>query len=292
MSLVIPATALGTPYTVFQQDGILVGGGFQITGNPATLQLIYGEQGEFYYSPEVTLPTGAYTAGPSPQGKPLKGLQARNAIAGIGATLSGYFWDRASPVVSFISAASAQAVGAVVIPVVLLADWPPAAPTDGQTVWVELPAAYDPLNARTLRWLATWNQADTAWDVTGPPMTAYVATAEVRANAAYGDLATVGPTITFPILGTYGIGVSCTMQATAASNAGTMSYSLAAAPASDNDALGHRETSVTGIVGGTRITEHAAIAAAATAVAKYKTVAATNVTFSARYVMAWPKRFT
>lgn len=203
MSLTIETTALPDPpsFSEFIAPANLLGGYFQITSNPARIELLYGRYGAAERLPQVDLPPGSYSVGRSPSGDPLVGIRAQNASAGIGATLGGYFWTESDPTLSFIGVASSQVAGTVVIPVVQVADFPPADPSDGSLIILDL---------GTVRWMMEFDSAAGNWQFAGgPPLISEVATPQSTASAAYTNLATVGPSIILPRDGTYDYEWAC-----------------------------------------------------------------------------------
>jgi hypothetical protein len=129
------------------------------------------------------------------------------------------------------------------------------------------------------------------WEfVGGPALAAYVDTSESRGNAAYGDLATVGPQVTAPRAGDYLIehGVNSFPNAATAENAWASAKLGAAAT---NDAEGAYNWSNAANMAAT--TSRALLRALATGdVVKqqYRTVAGTTVNFRWRWLRLTPVR--
>lgn len=246
MSLTIETQALPDPpaFAEFLAPANLLGGYFQVTSNPARVELVYGRYGAAERLPQVDLPPGSYSVGRSPSGDPLVGIRAQNASPGVGATFGGYFWTESDPTLSFIGVASSQIAGTVVIPVIELVDWPPASPADGQTAWLELPASpYNPIGGEPIRWLTTWNNAAGIWNVTGAPLYARVETQQGRNAVAYGDLATLGPDMTIPLGGDYILSCGAKFTSPAGVNGSAyMSYDVGATAALDDDAASFSQT--------------------------------------------------
>jgi hypothetical protein len=73
--------------------------------------------------------------------------------------------------------------------------------------------------------------------VGGPPLSALVAASEQRTATGYGDLATVGPSITLPLPGDYDVKIGARIHSSTANKENWMSYQIGATAASDTDAL-------------------------------------------------------
>lgn len=88
--------------------------------------------------------------------------------------------------------------GATLIPIVNLAAWPPSAPQDGQVSYLNLPATYDPLGGKELRWLCVYDAALAMWQVAGPPLHNRIETVEAgqAASAGVGKVSLNGAVIT------------------------------------------------------------------------------------------------
>jgi hypothetical protein len=126
--------------------------------------------------------------------------------------------------------------------------------------------------------------------VGGAPASVLVATSESRGNAAYGDLATVGPSFTLPVAGIYDITVACHVQGTnGVVGQAWMAYDIGATPASDNWAfVGIVRTASTAMTSaGQRVYRHAGLGAVAV-VSKYKTTAGDAVSFMQRVLEVVP----
>ena len=91
MGLVIPTTSLSDSPTwkTWTLEEALVSGIFNIGGNAATVQIIYGTQGSWHYEDPVNLAPGSYTVKRTPSGIPLIGLRAYNAVSGQVAVIDG-----------------------------------------------------------------------------------------------------------------------------------------------------------------------------------------------------------
>lgn len=301
MALTIPQTSLQNPttWTTWQAQTNLLGGFFTVAGNSAVVQILYGSLGDPRPSDTQTLPTGTYSLAQASDGRgPIYGIQAYNATSGLTATLGAYFYGPHDPVIQYISSASSTAIGTVNIPVTLLANWPPTSPSDGQTVFLELPASYDPVGATAVRWLAVWNAAASIWNVSGPSVSVFVAASQSPGSAAYVDLATVGPQWTVPVLGDYEVAIGCVETSGIANAHAYMSYawtsaSLGAQAASDAWAWASRTSSggADDRTGGSRVTPITNATAASTVTAKYRQQSGQTATFVNRYMTIWPKRF-
>lgn len=295
VALRIPSTTLVDPpnWNEFALSQELVGGYIQITGNPAEVELLYGAQGLSQKTERLVVATGSYNVGRSPSGLPLTGIRARNEVAGFAGVLQGYFWDVNSPTLSFVGTPSSQVAGSVVIPIVALADWPPASPSDGTTVWLDLPAAtYSPELGSDVRWLCVYDAVADLWVVSGQPIVDMVDASESNPNAAYSDLATVGPSLTFPLAGEYLVSQGFQQNPGGASGGNLMSYSIGGAAAADINAA---QTAYTGSAVGvneqhtpTMKRAHTIAADATTLVAKYRRTVANNSNLSKRWLQIEP----
>jgi hypothetical protein len=108
----------------------------------------------------------------------------------------------------------------------------PGAPSDGDE------CIYEASAANKVYWHLKYKASVTKWvKIGGPPLSAEVLTSEARNNAAYGDLTTVGPSITAPLAGDYRLPHGCEMIVGGADNGGMQSPKIGAAAASDNDAV-------------------------------------------------------
>ncbi len=180
-----------------------------IANNSALMQFAVGRVGNWRWTDErefFSIPQSFKVAG-------VLGVKIRNANAGqvarVLATLTGdddIQFESGLPFTGTL-AANGGVSSAVVVPTVALAAFPPANPVDGQLVSLVLPTTYDPVGGKSIRWLCEYDAANALWHVRGPELYAEVSTSEaVNALAAYGDLATVGPSITLPRPGDYVIG--------------------------------------------------------------------------------------
>lgn len=236
MALAIDTVALPDPPAVseFTVPPNLEGGYFQVQGNAARIELVYGRYGAQEKLPALTLPTGSYSVGKPPINKPLVGIRAQNAVAGLGATFGGYFWTPNDPAISYIGTPSSTVVGSVVIPRLTVAEFVAiVSPTDQQVVIVIADATTD------VEWMFQFDSSSGRWRfVGGPPLEAEVETSETTAAVAYGNLATIGPTVNIPITGTYLISHGCWHSSSAASqNSIFMSYDIGGTGAVDADSV-------------------------------------------------------
>lgn len=239
MALVIGTQALPDPPTFveFTAPPHLVGGFFQITGNAARVELLYGRYGAGERLPQTVLPPGSYSVGRSPSGQPLAGIRAQNATAGVGATISGYFWTLSEPSLSFIGIPSSQVVGAIVIPRYTVAQFQALTGIADQQVVI---VVVDATNG--VEWMFQWDASSSFWRfIGGPPLTAEVEPRQTRTSNVFGDLTTFGPAVTLPFTnGDYIIGIGGHLDSAsgpAGSNSAVMSFAIGATPASDADAV-------------------------------------------------------
>ena len=107
---------------------------------------------------------------------------------------------------------------------------PPANPVDGNQ-WIHTPTY----------WQFVYDSTETTYKwkfIGGPPMSHEINTAEANANGAYGDLATVGPTITLPRAGDYEVSFGCMIVAPLNFAEGaSAAIKRGAAATSDNDLI-------------------------------------------------------
>lgn len=158
----------------------------------------------------------------------------------------------------------------------------PGSPFDGQEIVLT-----DSLSAPAYYWRLRYNSTTTKWHaLSGSPLYAEVATSEAKTNAtAYGDLTTVGPTVTVPVVGDYEVQIGALITRT--SDSGYMSFAVGATAAVDVDAV-----SVTlGATGqATLVTTRrkTAIPAATALLAKYRTVSTGTVSWANRWIRVLP----
>jgi hypothetical protein len=296
--LIIPATAGVDPpnFTTFRAPANLLGGYFQVQGNAAIVQLIYGTQGQEQVGPAQSLPTGSYSIGPPPKPLQLIGVRFSNAAAGVGSTFSGYFWDAASPVISYIGAPSTSVVGTITIPRLSAAQFAlltPATNVDQQIVILEV--------GTDIEWMLQWNTGTQKWDyVGGPPIINEVAADETTASAAYVALATAGPSIAVPRPGDYLVEIGAAIFNTAVDDPNfdaRMSYDIGGTGAVDADSIRDRmsiiETGANLNLGGGSFSRQMRKNAltAVTLTAKYKT-SANTMHFAQRYMTLLPIAIT
>jgi hypothetical protein len=114
------------------------------------------------------------------------GFRARSHAAGVPGALIAQVWDLQdgplpqtplSPNVQTLSGGGIvpPPVG-ISIAIVPLASFPPASPTEGQIIVLVLPASYDPVGGKTLRWLLCYDSTNLVWGfIGGPPITVHAA---------------------------------------------------------------------------------------------------------------------
>lgn len=132
--------------------------------------------------------------------------------------------------------------------------------------------------------------AATPWlFVGGPPMYAAVATSETRANTAFGDLTTVGPSLVVPRTGTYLIGLYARLSNNTASDGAVMaptSTTLGAAAATNGVSVTSGNVGDTFRVAAT--TPPLALGAGETLKAQYATITGGTGTFLDRRIWLTP----
>lgn len=285
MPLIIPQTTLTDDYQDFVLGGNLVGGNIQITANPATVQVQHGQQGFGHGVPELTLPLGSYSVGMSPNRTPLTGIRAKNAAPGLGSVLGAYFWTETDPTLSFIGIPSAQAVGAVLIPVVTPVEFDALTPVDEQVISFK--------TTDGVQWLLQWDDAAGLWRfIGGAPLFDQVLTSQGTTSVAYVDLATVGPSVLIDRIGTYQIEVGFYATQFGATQA-LMSYTIGGAAAVDADAARHLVAAGGDGLASVGWAQEKAIAADATTLtAKYRVSVANNRNFVNRWMRVTPVTLT
>lgn len=155
------------------------GGYYNVTDNPVFAQYAYGQYGEAYWTPAVPIPIGPAVLAPG-----TVGVRFKNYTAGKVAHVSGALSEKREPAVQITSGGIASTGGGASATV---ATSLPATPADGDQV-----ALTDNVNTPTWVWLMQWNAAAGKWFcLGGTPAQVFVAAAEFRNSAAYGDTATV-----------------------------------------------------------------------------------------------------
>lgn len=144
-----------------------------VANNSALMQFAVGKIGDWRWTDEreyFSIPQSFRVGN-------IIGVRFRNANAGqvarILCTLSGeddIQFESGLPFTGTLSA-SGGVSSDVIIPTVALAAFPPANPQDGLLIELVLPASFDPVGGKSIRWLLTYNATDNAWDfVGGPPL--------------------------------------------------------------------------------------------------------------------------
>ena len=160
--------------------------------------------------------------------------------------------------------------------------FPPAGPQDGDLVSLKVSANVD--------WLFVYDAATAYWHfIGGPPLLSTVAANEARSNAAYGDLATVGPSVTVPRLGDYIADVAAFMTMTGSANTGFMSFAVNAAAATDGRAAAGQAGLATFEGTGSRKTA-LTLAINDVLTAKYRGNTAAQIDYSDRVISVLPVR--
>lgn len=124
--------------------------------------------------------------------------------------------------------------------------------------------------------------------------TATIATSETRANAAYGDLATVGPTVTSLTTGTFAL-VIVTAQMSNNTNAGVAAMSVAVSSATTvaasdaNSALSQVPTAANDFRRYSAIIPVTLTAGSNTFTAKYRSAGTDTATFKDRTIIVIPQ---
>lgn len=181
----------------------------------------------------------------------------------------------------------------VQIPTVALAAFPPANPTDQQAIYLALPASYDPIGGKAIRWLCVYDSALAMWHVTGAPLYGEVTTSETTTSAAYTDLATVGPSVVLPRPGDYMIAVGLDEWNNNPGSICQMDYAGGGIVAGNGGPVANIQTPTAAVVQSmnqSREREKAALTAG-TLTAKYMTGGGTG-RYEFRYLKVTPMRIT
>ena len=138
---------------------------------------------------------------------------------------------------------------------------------------------YDTTDGTTYPWLF----------IGGPPLRSDVATSQSRANAAYGALATAGPSLTNPLAGDWDLGTGARVTSPSGELA-MYSYTIAGGAALDVDAvfLGGSASTVDGYTH--RINRRTSVSASTAFVANYRSSGGASATFENRYMTLTPVR--
>lgn len=143
-----------------------------VANNPALMQFAIGRIGDWRWTDErefFSIPQSFRVGN-------IVGIRFRNAVAGDPAQILCTLYGDADPVFEAGTpfTATLSATGSissnVIVPTVALASFPPANPSDGQTVLLALPSSYDPIGGKTTRWLCSYDASLAMWHVTGAPL--------------------------------------------------------------------------------------------------------------------------
>jgi hypothetical protein len=164
----------------------------------------------------------------------------------------------------------------------------PSSPYDGQIIYYQVSASDG------IIWQLRYNASSSSsykWEfIGGPPRLSTIGANENRASTTYGDLATVGPSITVPLAGDYIITIGFTGNNGNANNIAYMSYQVGATSAIDADAVSYLSSVNAGsYASSTKPQLKTGIAASSAIVAKYKTSGA-SVYFMDRFMQITPVR--
>lgn len=178
-----------------------------------------------------------------------------------------------------------------------LASFPPASPADGDICVLELPATYDPVGGKKMRWILQYNAADAVWDfLGGPDLYAVIVTQEASASTVYVDLATVGPSITLPRPGDYDITAEFDVWNSGGTINGAynMGYAIGgSAPSDATAAKGNGGNTNNGPVSGMKRARNLGLVITNVITAKYRLVNGNGTgEYSNRALIATPVRIT
>lgn len=272
-----------------------------VSANPALMQFFVGREGRGHWTDdrEFLAPAGQDTINSFKVGN-IRGVRFRNSIPGAPAqvicTLSDSSADSEDPIFEsgLLSqgtiAANGSTSAVLNVPSVTLAQGLPATPVDGQTVYLILPASYDPVGGKPVRWLCTYDAASAMWHVAGAPLYAEVQTSETTVSNVYAALATAGPSITLPRPGDYEIEVGANIGGSVAGGGGLMSYAIGGAAAADADSAAIVVSSAGASASVVRTREKTGLTAV-TVTAQYRVPGGTG-TFADRFLAITPVRIT
>lgn len=165
----------------------------------------------------------------------------------------------------------------------------PSSPSDGQSFY------YVADTTNGVVWHLRYRSASASaykWEyVGGSQLINTVFANEQYVGAAYGNLATSGPTVTVPLAGDYVVTIGFTGNNGQAGQVARMSYDIGATGAVDADSVLY----VTSVAAGnyatvTKPQRKNAIAASSALTAKYKTAAGSGVYFQDRFMQVIPVR--
>jgi hypothetical protein len=159
-----------------------------------------------------------------------------------------------------------------------LASFPPASPTADQIICLVLPASYDPIGGKPVRWLLSYDATNLCWDFVGGPDLYAEALPSVGTNStSYVDLG--GPSLTVPRAGSYLIDWGAYMGAGSQGSNGKISLTAGPGPADAISLVG------TGFGGSSNATAREVALSALQAVAfRY---AGTNATYTQGFSQRW-----
>lgn len=264
-----------------------------IANNPVLMQFAIGKVGDWRWTEEreyFSIPQSFRIGN-------IVGIRFRNATPGAVAQVLCTLFGPADPIFEagtpFTQTLSpeGQISSSVLAPSLALASFPPVNPSDGQVVDLVLPASFDPIGGKSIRWLCRYDGANAVWHVAGAPLEAEVAAQEQAPGNVYGDLATVGPALALPRPGDYYIEVNAQINSVTGANVeGFMAYSGAGLAAADGDAaIGSSPT-------GSRVSaSEQKLKTGLTAgiiTAKYRAGSSNDAQFGARRLTVTPVRIT
>lgn len=165
----------------------------------------------------------------------------------------------------------------------------PSSPANGQQAIL-----VDSTSAPTYSWLLQYVSSASKWVyLGGASLFNEVLTGQTQANSGYGDLATVGPTVTVPRAGDYFVEIGATAQGTGVNVSGEMSYQVGATAPVDSDGVvyvvpsGGTNTNLQ--VSGERTTKKTGLAASTAITAKYRNTSAGNsISWANRWMRVTP----
>lgn len=167
----------------------------------------------------------------------------------------------------------------------------PGSPADGDEVYYKFTPTAAPTTTVPLFWHLRFDSTTTHWYPVGgaSPLYAQVLTSQTFTTGTFGDLATVGPSLTVPLLGDYIVEHGAEISHSAVGGFSGMSYSVGATAAIDADMIQFHSAVANQTTNSMRAQSRAAVAAATAFVAKYRTSAAT-ATYAKRWMRITPVR--
>lgn len=268
---------------VFRGDG----GSFSIAGQSVSYKLQFGNLGEDSWTDEQALGVGG---GVIPSGA--TGVAFRNLVAGQIAAVSAFIVPRGQPKLSLAFAGVAPGV-ATNITATTLANFPPANAKDGDICILVLPASFDPIGGKSIRWILQFDNTNSVWTfLGGPPLYNEQVTAEnLTGNGAYQAPVNVC-SLTMPRPGLYEVENAGGITASNTSFAYTISYTNGGTAPADADGIGNLSLNGVSVTNGVRVKEKTVANANDVLAQRAKGTGAGAYSIFSRYMRATPVTLT